>query len=165
MARIPMTNGFMIIPEGLYVFCVYGAKYDDDFGKLEVDLVNAQGMTMKQKYNIKNTDDEYNEKALNAFSYFAKTVMNDYSMEDIDPKQLIGHYVEATVTHTEAQSTKDPSKTVTFANLGDISPADGFDTEISPRTRKLCGMSDLTNAPATTPAPSKKGLDLDALLG
>lgn len=43
MARIPMTSGFTLIPEGTYVFRVYGATYDEEFGKIEVKLVNAHG--------------------------------------------------------------------------------------------------------------------------
>ena len=31
MARIPMTSGFVIIPEGEYVFRIYDATYDEDF--------------------------------------------------------------------------------------------------------------------------------------
>ena len=41
MARIPMTSGFALIPEGTYVFRIYDAKYDEEFGKIEVKLVNA----------------------------------------------------------------------------------------------------------------------------
>ena len=44
MARIPMTSGFTLIPEGTYVFRIYDVKYDETFGKLSVMLVNAQGM-------------------------------------------------------------------------------------------------------------------------
>ena len=89
MARIPMTSGFVIIPEGEYVFRIYDATYDEDFGRIEIKLVNAQGATHTERFSIKDKNDEYNEKALNAFSYFAKTAMNDYTMEDIDPEQLI----------------------------------------------------------------------------
>ena len=129
MARIPMTSGFVIIPEGEYVFRIYDATYDEDFGRIEIKLVNAQGATHTERFSIKDKNDEYNEKALNAFSYFAKTAMNDYTMEDIDPEQLINHYIRADVVHTKVPSNKDPNKEVTFANLGDKSPADGFDTE------------------------------------
>ena len=129
MARIPMTSGFVIIPEGEYVFRIYDATYDEDFGRIEIKLVNAQGATHTERFSIKDKNDEYNEKALNAFSYFAKTAMNDYTMEDIDPEQLINHYIRAEVVHTKVPSNKDPNKEVTFANLGDKSPADGFDTE------------------------------------
>ena len=44
MARIPMTSGFVIIPEGEYVFRIYDATYDEDFGRIEIKLVNAAAM-------------------------------------------------------------------------------------------------------------------------
>lgn len=128
MAKIHMTSGFNLIPEGTYVFRVYDATYDEEFGKIEVKLVNAEGMTHTERFSIKNANDELNEKALNAFSYFAKTVMGDFSLEDIDPEELVNHFIRAEVVHTKVQSNKDPNKTVTFANLGDKSPADDFDT-------------------------------------
>lgn len=174
MARIPMTSGFVIIPEGEYVFRIYDATYDEDFGRIEIKLVNAQGATHTERFSIKDKNDEYNEKALNAFSYFAKTAMNDYTMEDIDPEQLINHYIRAEVVHTKVPSNKvpsnkDPNKEVTFANLGDKYPADGFDTE--PVARALTLGIATTAAPKAAPktqtasAPAKTGLDIDALLG
>ena len=48
MARIPMTSGFMVIPEGEYVFRIYDATYDEDFGRIEIKLVNAQGAFFHQ---------------------------------------------------------------------------------------------------------------------
>lgn len=171
MARIPMTSGFVLIPEGTYVFRIYDAKYDEEFGKIEVKLVTAQGMTHTERFPIKDNNDELNEKALNAFSYFAKTAMGDFSLEDIDPAELIDHYIEAEVIHTKLPSNKDPNKTVTFANLGDKSPADGFDEEPVARAMTLGkGDKDKSTAPVTKPAqkPTSKptgGLDIDALLG
>lgn len=171
MARIPMTSGFTLIPEGTYVFRVYDATYDEEFGKIEVKLVNAAGMTHTERFSIKDKNDETNEKALNAFSYFAKTVMNDYTLEDIDPSELIDHYVRAEVVHTEVPSNKDPSKTVTFANLGDKSPAEYFDTEPVSRALTLGKNKNASATPKATASPSSpaaqpaKGLDLDSLLG
>ena len=160
MARIPMTSGFVLIPEGEYVFRIYDATYDEDFGRIEVKLVNAQGLTQTERFSIKDKNDEFNEKALNAFSYFAKTAMNDYSIEDIDPADLINHYIRAEVVHTSMPNRNDPTKTVTFANLGDKSPADGFDTE--PVARALS----LGSKPvAAAPKPQTTGLDIDSLLG
>lgn len=170
MARIPMTSGFTLIPEGTYVFRIYDVSYDEEFGKIEIKLVNAAGMTQTERFTIKDKNDEPNEKALNAFSYFAKTAMGDYTLEDIDPMELIDHFIEAEVVHTKLPSDKNPNKTVTFANLGDKAPAEYFDTE--PVSRALTLGKDKNAAPAprkqaTTPAPAapKKGLDLDALLG
>lgn len=177
MARIPMTSGFALIPEGTYVFRIYDAKYDEEFGKIEVKLVNAAGMTHTERFSIKDKNDEMNEKALNAFSYFAKTAMGDFSLEDIDPEELIDHFICAEVVHTKLPSNKDPNKMVTFANLGDKSPAEYFDTEPVARALSLSrengGAKNTAAAPKTaTPvqqtapvAQPKKGLDLDALLG
>ena len=177
MARIPMTSGFAIIPEGEYVFRIYDAKYDEDFGKIEIKLVNAQGATHTERFSIKNENDEFNEKALNAFSYFAKTAMNDFTLEDVDPEELIDHYIKAEVVHTETPSNKDPNKTVTFANLGNKEPADGFDVQPVERALTLSRGSDNkanTSTASTDKKPAAKpqtgaapttGLNLDELLG
>lgn len=176
MARIPMTSGFTLIPEGTYVFRVYAATYDEEFGKIEVKLVNAAGMTHTERFSIKDKNDELNEKALNAFSYFAKTAMNDFSLEDVDPSELVDHFICAEVVHTKLPSNKDPNKIVTFANLGDKSPAEYFDTEPVARALTLGkeGASPAPKAATAAPAPATapaaqptaaKGLDLEALLG
>lgn len=155
MGRIPMTSGFTLIPEGEYVFRIYDVNFDEDFGKIEVNLVNADGATMKERFCVKNADDSWNEGALNAFSYFAKTALNDFSIEDVDPEELVNHYIRAEVVHSKVPSNKDPNKTVTFANLGDRSPADGFDKK--PVERALL----LGSKPITVKA---KNLDIDSLL-
>jgi len=176
MARIPMTSGFVVIPEGEYVFRIYDATYDEEFGKILVKLVNAQGATHTERFSIKNNDDSFNEGAMNAFSYFAKTAMNDFSLEDIDPEELIDHFIRAEVVHTKLPSNKDPNKFVTFANLGDKSPADYFDTDPVPRALSISRDNNGTSAPtqqkkstatasAAKPTTPAKGLDLDALLG
>ena len=144
MARIPMTGGFQIMPEGEQVLKITSAEYDEDFGKATFTLTNAKGQTCQERFNLMNQDSTPNEKALNAFSFFAKTAMNNFDMEDIDPVELIGHYIKAEVIHNKVPSTKDPTKMVTFVNLGDKSPADGFE-----------------GAPAPTQTP---GLNLAALL-
>ena len=154
MGRIPVKSGFTIIPEGEYVFRIYDVEYDEDFGKLVIKLVNAKGETLAERFSLKDKNDEFNEKALNAFSYFAKTALNDFSLsdgDDIDPMDLIGHYIRAEVKHTSVESTKNPGKMNTYANLGDKSPADGFDT--TPTERAL-----------TFGKSETKKVDLDSLL-
>lgn len=174
MARIPMTSGFVVIPEGEYVFRIYDVIHDEEFGKIEVKLVNAQGATHTERFTLKDSNDEYNEKALNAFSYFAKTAMNDYALEDVDPEELIDHYIRTEVVHTTQPNRNNPGKNITFANLGDKSPADGFDTEPVARAMTIgrgngnttkAAPKATTSAPKQTATAPKKGLDLDALLG
>lgn len=170
MARIPMTNGFVLIPEGTYIFRIYDATYDEEFGKILVKLVTAQGLTHEERFSIKDSNDEINEKALGAFSYFAKTALNDFSLEDVDPEELIDLYICAEVVHTQLPSKKNPDKMMSFANLGDKFPADGFDTEPTPRALSLGKESGEVSPtpppkPKTAPKQTSKGLDLDALLG
>ena len=145
MARISMTGGFQIMPEGEQVLKITAAEYDEDFGKAIFTLANAKGQTCQERFSLLNQDGSPNEKALNAFSFFAKNAMNDFDMEDIDPTELVGHYIKAEIIHNKVPSNTDPSKMITFVNLGKKSPASGFETE-----------------PAA--APKASGLDLAALL-
>lgn len=156
MSRIPLRRGFSLIPEGTYVFRVYEVTHDEEFGKIEAKLVNAKGQTIIQRFNYKKTDDEYNEPVLNFFSFFARTVMQDMESDDVDPVDMTNHYVKATVVHTEVESTKNPGKMNTFANLKDFEEADGFDETPTERA--------LTLGVPAEPKESASGLDLDDLL-
>ena len=147
MARIPMTGGFQIMPEGEQVLKITKAEYDEDFGKAIFTLENAKKQTCQERFSLLNQDGSPNEKALGAFSFFAKTALNDFDIEDVDPVELVGHYIKAEVIHSKVESKKEPGKMLTFVNLGSKSPADGFE-----------------GAPAA-PAPKASGLDLSALLG
>jgi hypothetical protein len=162
MARIKMTSGFTVIPEGEHVFRIYDASYDEEFGKIEIKMVNAQGITHVERFRIKNNNDEINEKALNAFSYFAKNAMNNFALDDVDPEELINRFIRGVIVHTKQPSNTDPTKTVTFANMvGDKSPADCFDHEPVERALTIGATPLKTEAPATQPT---KGLNLDSLL-
>lgn len=163
MARIPMTSGFTVIPEGEYVFRIYDVQYDEEFGKLTVRMVTANGLKHDERFSLKDNNDQPNEKALNAFSFLAKTALNDFTVTDIDHTDLIGHYIRAEVVHTVQPNRNDPNKTVTFANLGNKSPADGFET--APSAAALDAGNALTHQkPAAVPV-SGADIDLDALLG
>lgn len=169
MARIPMRSGFSIIPEGVDIFLIYGVTYDEEFGKLEIYLVNAQNMTHIERFSLMNSNGEPNEKAMNAFSYFAKTALNQYDMEDIDPQDLVGHYIKAEVVHTKFESNKYPGRMNTFANFGNKEVAEGFENTpvkgVFERTlddgKKPVQKAAKTPAPAPT---SVSSADLDSLL-
>ena len=163
MAIIPMTSGFTVCPEGVQIFRIYKVDYNEEFGKLTVYLVNAQGITVQDRYSLLNADGSTNEKACNAFSFFAKTALNDFSLEAVDPANLVDHYIKSEVTHTVQPNKNDPTKTVTFANLGDKWVASGFDTTPAPRALTMGKetTAPAAEAPKATPAT---GLDINALL-
>ena len=142
MATIQMTSGFSICPEGKHIFRIYKVDYDKDFGKLAVYLVNAKGITHIERFSLMNANGEMNDKACNAFSFFAKTALNNFSVEEIDHTDLVNHYIGGEIVHTSSPNRNDPTKTVTFANITNKWVADGFDTE--PCKKAL----ELGNAPA-----------------
>jgi hypothetical protein len=171
MATIQMTNStFTVCPEGRHIFRIYKVDFNQDFGKVVVHMVNAQGITHRENFGLMRADGSMNDGACNAFSYFARTALNDYTREAIDHTELVNHYIGAEVKHTVQPNRNDPSKTVTFTNLvGEKWVADGFDTT---PVKKALTLGTETEAPkaaepapvAETPAPAT-GLDLNALLG
>lgn len=169
MAIIPMTSGFSICPKGTHVFRIYKVDYNEDFGKLVVHLVNAQGITHQERFSLMNANGSINEGACNAFSYFAKTALNDYSLAEVDPVMLVDHYIKAEVVHNECPSRSDPNKMVTFVNLGEKQVAFGFETTPVPKaltlgketTQSQVSVAQATNTPNVAPAT---GFDINALL-
>lgn len=160
MAMIPMTNTFSICPKGEQVFRIYKVDYNEAFGKLTVYLVNAQGNVVQNRFSLMNQDGSTNDKACNAFSFFAKNALNDFSIPAVDPMMLVDRYIKLEVTHTEAPSTKEPGKIATFVNVKSPSVADGFDAEPCAKALTLGKAVPIT---PTTEAPAT-GLDLNALL-
>lgn len=191
MSRIPVLNTFALIPAGRHIFRIYGVDYNESFGILMIYLINAQGMTHRERFGLKGANDEANAGAMNAFSFFAHTAMNDFSIEDIDPEELVGRYIGCEIVHTELPSNKpgQEGKMLTFANIGDKWPADGFDTQPVPtaltkvledkdrpkygedrriqrRERRQTAPAPAQPAPAAQAAPvAAPSVDLDALLG
>ena len=173
MATIQMTgNTFTVCPEGRHIFRIYKVDFNPDFGKVLVYMVNAQGITHREQFGLMRADGSMNEGACNAFSFFARTALNDFSREAIDHTELVNHYIGAEVVHTVQPNKNDPSKTVTFANLvGEKWVAEGFDTTPVKRALTLGTETETPKAetPATTPTatetPTTTGLDLNALLG
>ena len=127
--KLSENTGFVIIPEGEHVFKVEDVEYDKDFGVIELHLITKNGMKHKERFNLIRNDGEINQPALNAFSYTARVLMNDFSLKEIDHRDLIGRYMKAEVKHNVVPSAKDPSKNLTFVNLGDKYPADGFEED------------------------------------
>lgn len=170
MGRIPLTSGFTIMPEGEHILRIYDVDFDEEFGKLIIKLINAKGVTVQERFTLKDANEEYNNGALNAFSNLAKAALDDEDAEDVDPEDLIDHYIKGEVVHAVVEDKKDPSKTRTYANIRARYPApNGFEGQATNRALNLGRNGQMKNAPkpqaAAEPAPAQSGLDLDALLG
>ena len=162
MATISMTSTFKVCPEGVHIFRIYNVDYDPNFGKLVVYMVNAQGITHTERFNLMNNNGSPNEKACASFSYFAKTALNNFGLEEIDHTDIINRFIKAEITHSVLPSTKDPNSTVTFANIGNKWVADNFDTT---PCKKALEIGTTPAAPKTAPVQTEsKGVDLNSLL-
>ena len=167
MSKFNLTSGFSVVPEGKHIFKITGVNYDENFGVMEINMTIANGIRHRERFTLLDSDNQPREKAMNAFSYFAKTALNNFGLEEIDHTDLIGHYILGQIVHTVLPNRNKPGQTVTFANMGDKAPGDGFDHEPVPSVAKMINAG---AAPAPAPAKAAYGVaaanvDLDALLG
>lgn len=131
MAKIKLSEGgFSIIPEGVTVFKVMevdDSKYED-FGKLVVKLQTASGQTHNEQFSLTKANGELNEGALKAWSYFARTCLNNFNADEIDTKDIVGCYIQATVKHETYIRTKGEKAGTegTAVRLNDYTVATGF---------------------------------------
>lgn len=127
MAKIKLSEGgFQLIPEGVTIFKITEVEYKEDFGKMVVKMQTKDGKKHEERFSLLNKDGETNEGALKAFSYFAKTALNNYQIDEIDHEDIVGCYIQATVKHEEFESNKEPGKMLKSARLNDYAVAVGF---------------------------------------
>lgn len=164
MAKIGLTEGFTLIPEGTHVFKITEVNYKEDFGKMEVVMQTAKGQKHIERFSLLNKEGEPNQGGLNAFSYFAKTALDDFTVKDIDDQELVGHFIRCEVEHEEVESNKTPGKMLKFARLGDKEAAYGFDEEeAAPAAPKQS--KPVQAEPAKQEGKKPAAFDLGSLLG
>ena len=131
MAKMKLSEStFTLIPEGTAIFKVTevdDSKYED-FGKLSVKLQTAKGETHSENFSLIGKNGELNEGALKAWSYFARVCLNTFQADEIDTKDIVGCYIQATVKHETYTKTKgdkagEEGKAV---RLNDYTTATGF---------------------------------------
>lgn len=127
MAKIKLSEGgFTLIPEGVTTFKIVGVEYKEDFGKMKVQLQTKSGSKHTEQFTLLDKNGEVNDGALKAFSYFAKTALNNYEVDEIDEQDLVGCYITATVKHEEFESNKTPGRMLKSVRLNDYAVAAGF---------------------------------------
>lgn len=127
MANIKLSNTFTLIPEGLHIFKITGVEYKPEFGKLNVSMVTKNGEKHTERFTFTNAQGQPNNGGINAFTYFARTALQNYSTLEIDHTDLIGKYIKCEVIHNKVPSIKNTGEFVTFVNLGGKFQANGFD--------------------------------------
>lgn len=131
MARMKLSeSAFKIIPEGVTTFKVVevdDTKYED-FGKIAVKLQTAKGETHTENFTLIKPSGDLNEGALKAWSYFARTCLNNFRADEIDTQDIVGCYITATVKHETYTRTKGEKAGTegTSVRLNDYTTASGF---------------------------------------
>lgn len=131
MAKMKLSEStFTLIPEGITTFKVMevdDTKYED-FGKIAVKLQTAKGETHTENFTLIKANGELNDGALKAWSYFARTCLNNFRADEIDTQDIVGCYITATVKHETYTRTKgDKAGTEgTSVRLNDYTTASGF---------------------------------------
>lgn len=131
MAKIKLSQAtFSLIPEGTHTFKVMEVndeKYED-YGKLEVKLQTAKGETHYERFSLLTSNGEVHEGALKAWSYFARTCLNNFQADEIDTKDIVDCYITATVKHENYKITKGDraGQDGTAVRLNDYTPSAGF---------------------------------------
>ena len=131
MAKMKLSDStFSLIPEGVTIFKVMevdDSKYED-FGKLAVKLQTAKGETHIENFTLIKANGELNEGALKAWSYFARTCLNNFQADEIDTQDVVGCYIQATVKHEKYTRTKGDKagQEATAVRLNDYTTSTGF---------------------------------------
>ena len=131
MAKMKLSeSNFKMIPEGVTTFKIMevdDSKYED-FGKLSVKMQTANGETHTENFTIVKSSGEINEGALKAWSYFARTCLNNFQADEIDTQDIVGCYITATVKHEKYTRTQGDKKGTegTAVRLNDYTTASGF---------------------------------------
>lgn len=163
MAKIGLSEGFSLIPEGTHTFQITAVSYKEDFGKMEISMQTRGGSKHIERFSLLKSDGSANEGALNAFSYFAKTALQDFSLTEIDHEDLVGCFIECDIEHDVQENKKKPGQTITFARLAGKRPSDGWDGTSAPAPAPAPKAAPVTVSAA--PNTTKPTMDLKALLG
>lgn len=146
MATINLVDvGFSLIPEGVHEFKITNVNYKETFGKIEVEMLTKSGQKHIERFTLKNGK-KVNEKAIKAFSFFAKSVMNDFSLDAIDHEDLVGRFFTATVEHVKSEGTNKETGEVreyTNVRLSNYGVCDGFTTDEDDETDEIDDLEDV----------------------
>ena len=154
MAKIGLTEGFTLIPEGTHVFQITDVKYKEDFGKLEIYMQTQNGSKHIERFSLLKSDGSPNEGTYTPYNNITNTPLANINLPEI------GHFIECDIDHDVQENKKMPGQCSTFVRLADKRPSEGW-----------AGAGNTVTAPAAKTAPAasqvapKTPMDLAALLG
>lgn len=123
MAKINLSesNGQFIKEAGKKVLLqITKAQYDQEYGKVEIELKNEKGETVNNNFGLMGNDGSINEPALKAFSYFTRVAMGDWGVQEVEEEELIGNWLRADIKLTKGSKPDKEGNDIYFANIEKI---------------------------------------------
>ena len=154
MGRIALSSGYVPLDEGTYKFEVVETEYKEDYGKIRIVFETKDGKKHSEQFIIIGNNGKTNDKALWAFTQFARAILNDDEIEDVDDRELVGSHVIADIVHDESINEETGEKRV-YAHMKNLVAVD----EIKPNFKK--DFDAPKQAPVETPQVDNS---LDAIL-
>lgn len=127
MIQLSQTSNYYLIPTGRTTFCIYKAMYNQRDQVVIVWMATKEGLSHVERFYFRFKDGRFNQPGLNAFTAFARAVMGDNALENVDAEALVGKFVSANVIHKKKPNKNDPTRTVTLVSLKSFAKANNFD--------------------------------------
>ena len=126
---ISLTNSYELIPDGTYVFLITEAYYEESSGKLMYTMKTSKDLIHYEYFTLLDRNGQPNKGAQKAFTMFAKCVLDNKHLTEVDHEELVNHYVICNVSHTSTPCRTDPKKLIEFNKLSYIAAASAFEKE------------------------------------
>lgn len=116
-------NGFIKEAGEKVLLKVTKVDYKPDFGKINITLANENGESITNNFTI-TKNGQPNEKALAAFSFFARKCIGGY-VEEVEPSDLEGKFILADIVMNPGSKVDEDGNPVLYANLSKTYEANG----------------------------------------
>lgn len=142
-----VETGYTMIPEGTYIFKVNKVTYDETFGDMKIELITKEGLKHTERFGLLDKNGEVSEGAMKSFSYTARVLLNNPSLDEIDDQDLVGCYMKANVVHKTGEKVNEKTgKPYVFVVLDEKESTWGFDgakSQAATKTEDNISLDDL----------------------
>lgn len=134
-------NGFIKQGGEKVLLKITKVEYKPDFGKINITLVNKKGEAITNNFTI-TKGGKPNEKALNAFSYFARKALGRY-VDEVEPSDLENTFILADIIMTPGSKEDEDGNVIYFANIKNTYDAEGKTFGNAPKEPKAVVVDEL----------------------
>ena len=114
---LKVNSGYRRTPEGTYDWCIVDVEYKKAFGKVKLKFkAEPEGYTMTRSLPVEKSPGEP-DWGMDVLSTIAMAALGVKEGDDLEPEDLKGAWVRASVTHQEKEGK-------TFANIGYFEPSE-----------------------------------------